>query len=131
MATAITNCDERIASLQNKIDAYAPMMAVLKLVGLTSEHHDNVANYQNQIKLVKTEKLIYQSLMNANSRQEIFPRLLAKYDELLEESRQLSSNMVRSGLNKEVDHLEYCKASMGQRDYIKKMCVGGEHGYRC
>jgi hypothetical protein len=127
---AITNCDERTASLQGKIDALIPMMKFAKLMGVSS-YDDRLANYQTQIKLIKTEKLIYQSIMNANSRQEIFPKLLAKYDELMEESQYLISKMVRSGLEKEEDYLEYCKSTMGQRSYIKTMCDEGKKGYRC
>ena len=48
-----------------------------------SPQMDNVKNYENNMKLVKTEKLIYTSLRNTNSKKEIFKLLLAKFDELI------------------------------------------------
>jgi hypothetical protein len=131
------SCDERIASLQEKLDnwkAYKGVMGLMenlfsneddKNVFRYSPQMDNVKNYENNIKLVKTEKLIYTSLRNTNSKKEIFKMFLAKYDELLSNSYDISGNMVRNGIIVEGDHIDYCKNSLDQREYIRKICCVG------
>ena len=85
---------------------------------------DNVEHDENIIKLYKTEKLIYNATLNSNSNKEIFKILLAKYDELLSNSYNISGNMVREG-NTEGEYIDYCKRSLVQREYIRKMCCLG------
>ena len=133
----IASCDERIASLQEKLDnwkGYKGVMGLMenlfsneddKNVFRYSPQMDNVKNYENNIKLVKTEKLIYTSLRNTNSKKEIFKILLAKYDELMGISYDISGNMVRNGIIVEGDHIDYCKNSLDQREYIRKICCVG------
>ena len=133
----IASCDERIASLQEKLDSWKGYKGVMGLmenlfsneddknVFRQAPQMDNVNNYENNIKLVKTEKLIYTSLRNTNSKKEIFKILLAKYDELMGISYDISGNMVRNGIIVEGDHIDYCKSSLDQREYIRKMCCVG------
>ena len=133
----IASCDERIASLQEKIDSWKGYKGVMGLmenlfsneddknVFRYSPQMDNVKNYDNNIKLVKTEKLIYTSLRNTNSKKEIFKILLAKYDELMGISYDISGNMVRNGIVVECEHIDYCKSSLDQREYIRKICCIG------
>jgi hypothetical protein len=87
-------------------------------------HHVLIKNCENNIRLVNVEKLMYYALEKDN--RVIFPRLLAKYDELMVVSYDLSGNMVNSGLVPENEHLDWCKASLKQREYIKTMCEFGE-----
>ena len=133
----IASCDERIASLQEKIDSWKGYKGVMGLmenlfsneddknVFRYSPKMDNVRNDENSMKLVKTEKLIYTSLRNTNSKKEIFKILLAKYDELMGISYDISGNMVRNGIIVEGDHIDYCKKSLDQREYIRKICCIG------
>ena len=133
----IASCDERIASLQEKIDnwkGYKGVMGLMenlfsneddKNVFRYAPEMDNVRNDENSMKLVKTEKLIYTSLRNTNSKKEIFKILLAKYDELMGISYDISGNMVRNGIIVEGDHIDYCKNSLDQREYIRKICCIG------
>ena len=133
----IASCDERIASLQEKIDnwkGYKGVMGLMenlfsneddKNVFRYSPQMDNVKNYENNIKLVKTEKLIYTSLRNTNSKKEIFKILLAKYDELMGISYDISGYMVRNGIIVEGKYIDYCKSSLDQREYIRKICCIG------
>ena len=133
----IASCDERIASLQEKIDSWKGYKGVMGLmenlfsneddknVFRYSPQMDNVKNYENNIKLVKTEKLIYTSLHNTNSKKEIFKILLTKYDELMGISYDISGNMVRNGIVVEGEHIDYCKSSLDQREYIRKICCLG------
>jgi len=133
----IASCDERIASLQEKIDSWKGYKGVMGLmenlfsneddknVFRYSPKMDNIRNDENSMKLVKTEKLIYTSLRNTNSKKEIFKILLAKYDELMGISYDISGNMVRNGIVVEGDHIDYCKSSLDQREYIRKICCIG------
>tara|TARA_R110002126_G_scaffold51816_1_gene141501 strand:- start:100 stop:549 length:450 start_codon:yes stop_codon:yes gene_type:complete len=133
----IASCDERIASLQEKLDSWKGYKGVMEMcenlysneddknVFRYSPKMDNVRNDENSMKLVKTEKLIYTSLRNTNSKKEIFKILLAKYDELMGISYDISGNMVRNGIVVESKHIDYCKSSLDQREYIRKICCIG------
>ena len=92
---------------------------------METKYQEKIQNYENNIKLVQTEKLIYNALLKRNNNA-LFPKLLAKYDELMGVSYDLSGNMVLTGLNAEGDHLEYCSQSLAQREYIRKLCLYGE-----
>ena len=130
------DCDERIASLQSKIDSWSAYKSVMGLMERTFEGEDKkvfseapqldkIKNYENDMSLVKTEKMIYNALSNSNSNKKIFKMLLAKYDELMGLSYDISGNMVINGLVPEGEHLDYCKESLTQREYIRKMCSFG------
>ena len=129
LTEGLSSCDRRIAAIQKRLDSWVVYGKVLSLVDLEMEtkHQDRLKNCENNIKLVQVEKLIYNAL--AKNNRAIFPKLLSKYDELMEVSFDLSGKMVITGENQEGDHLEYCKASLGQRDYIRRLCLyGGELG---
>jgi hypothetical protein len=108
--TVMTSCDERITSMQQQFL-------------IEPDEHEN---HTNNIKLVEVEKVIYQSLTKQNN-SSLFPMLLRKYDDLMEMSYQIAENMVKNGVTKETTYLEFCKKSLEQRDYIKKLCMYGEH----
>jgi hypothetical protein len=128
ISMCVASCDERITSIQDKLSSWRMYGEVLNLVDLEMEtkYQDKIQNYENNIKLVQTEKLLYNALANPKSQRAIFPKLLAKYDELMGVSYDLSGNMVITGLNAEGDHLEYCNQSLAQREYIRKLCLYGE-----
>jgi len=123
----LSSCDERIASIQKRLDSWRLYGKMLSLVDLEIEtkYQDKVENYENNIKLVQVERLMYVALSKNN--RAIFPKLLSKYDELMEKSFDLSSKMVITGENQEGEHLEYCKGSLEQREYIRKVCFIGEN----
>jgi hypothetical protein len=140
IARMTANCDERIASVQQKIDSWMPHQGIMGLMlnmyeekgdeeGISvfknNKYDDKVKNYENSIKLIQTEKLIYLALSKLGNGA-LFPKLLAKYDELMGVSYDLSGNMVNTGINQEGDHLTYCKQSLDQREYIRKLCLYGE-----
>ncbi len=122
LSKCFASCDERIASIQEKLDSWCVYGKELNLVDLETKYQ--IQNYENNIKLVQVEKLLYNALAKDN--RAIFPRLLSKYDELMGVSYELSGNMVITGLNPEGDHLEYCNQSLAQREYIRKLCLYGE-----
>lgn len=128
IASCVASCDERIASVQDKLRSWKLFDMVLNLGDLEMEtkYQDKIKTYENNIKLIQTEKLLYNALANPKSARVIFSKLLAKYDELMSVSYDLSGNMVITELNQEGDHLEYCKSSLAQREYIRKLCYYGE-----
>ena len=123
------SCDDRIDKVKDKLDSMKTCEFVLGLVDLemNEKYVEKIKNYENNIQLIKTEKLLYTFLSNPQTEKTMFPLILKKYDELMGISYDLSGNMVISGLNPEGDHLEYCKASLSQREYIKKLCDYGEN----
>jgi hypothetical protein len=137
MMKASADCDERIAFLQSKIDSWSAYKGVMGLMERMFEGEDkkvfseapqldNVKQFENNMSLVKIEKMIYNALSNSNSNKKIFKMLLAKYDELLGVSYDVSGNMVINGIVPEGDYIDYCKKSLTQREYIRKICSMGE-----
>lgn len=106
----LISCDQRI----NKMEKDKETIACA----------GRIKYYENAIKLVQVEKLIYKALLKNNNA--IFPRLLNKYDELMGLSYDMSGNMVLSGIYKEGEYLAYCNKSLEQREYISNVCVYGE-----
>lgn len=98
LSKCVASCDERIASIQEKLDSWRVYGKVLNLVDLEMEakYQEKIQNYENNIKLVQVEKLLYNALAKDN--RAIFPRLLSKYDELMGVRYDLSGNMVITGL---------------------------------
>ena len=124
----MASCDERIESLEDKILECRIYDTVITLLELKNNKYDvKIKNFENSIKLVKTEKMLYKALVNDKSPKEIFSILLNKYDELMNVSYDISGNMVNTGLNQENDHLEFCKESLNQREYIKMLCEYGKN----
>jgi len=130
----IKDCDERINYLQEKINKWKPYRTVMGMMETLFEGEegetvfsdapqlDNIKNMENSILCLKTEKLIYIAHRANNPNKTIFPLLLAKYDDLMNVSYDISGNMVRNGLIPEVEYLNYCKESLEQREYIRKLC---------
>jgi hypothetical protein len=136
----IASCDERIASVQSKLDNWKPYAGVMglmaeiydkdedKKVFTESPQLDNVKNYENDIKLIKVEKMMWNAFKN-NGKKEIFKHILAKYGELMIVSYDISGNMVMNGIAPEGEYLDYCKQSLEQREFIRKMCCVGYRGH--
>lgn len=132
----LENCDKRIAKAQSEILAWEKNENVLLRMEqfANTEHEFSICeklrpelsikrNWENNLKLIRVEKLIYISLTQSGNNA-LFPRLLARYDELMRESYDLVSDRVQEGLQEDL-YLKYCKLTLGQRDYIKAMCDYG------
>ena len=97
----IATCDMRITSFQKNRDHHKKNISELLQLGsllpnaVLQPNLNVVENDENNIKLYKTEKLIYTSLLNTNSKKEIFKMLLAKYDELLDTEKNYKDRLVR------------------------------------
>lgn len=135
----IANCDERIASIQSKLDSWNVYGKILGIAStlyekeeeknifkIEDKNAEKIKNYENNIQLVKVEKMIYQTLgKGANG--VIFQKLFQKYSDLMANSYDISGNMVLLGAEEEHAHLEYCTSSLKQREYIQKVCLYGEN----
>tara|TARA_R110002126_G_scaffold291184_1_gene450794 strand:- start:808 stop:1437 length:630 start_codon:yes stop_codon:yes gene_type:complete len=132
----ISRCDEKITRHQENIAVGKENIGKLLLLSsllpeavlkpLLQPHLDIVKNDENAIQLYKTEKLIYTTLKNPNfTKRKIFKMFFAKYDELLSNSYDISGNNVRAGNMEEGEYIDYCKRSLVQREYIRKMCCYG------
>ena len=118
----VGNCDERIAKVQARLDQWKVYKEVfdINLPEQTRQDKD-----KNSIALIRVEKMIYTSLFN-KSNKAIYPRLLAKYDELMGVSYEMSGNLVLLNVKKETEYLDYCRDSLKQREFIKLICDEGD-----
>lgn len=132
----LEDCDRRIAQAESQIVAWDRNEYVLSQMerlahtkeeeGLCDKLRPELAvkqNWENNLKLIRVEKLIYTSLTHYGNNA-LFPRLLAKYDELMRESYELVGDRVQDGLKEQL-YLHYCSKSLKQREYIKAMCDYG------
>ena len=140
IAPNLASCEERIASIQARMETWSAYKGVM---GLMESHAadesktfwrdapqlDNVKADENALKLVKTEKMLYTALVNPKTNKSIYKVILTKYDALLGLSYDLSGNMVLNGIKLEGEYLDYCKESMEQREYIRKLCCVGNGGF--
>ena len=136
----IASCDEQIVAIQKKVHNMKPyiigQMVMMKLydweeyvkVCKEAPKLDKVRDYENDIKLIKVEKMMWNALKN-NRHRVIFKHILSKYDELMCLSYDICSNMVMNGIQAEGDYLDYCKSSLDQREFIRKMCCVGNQGF--
>jgi len=117
-------CDERIASAKSKIENLRTMEMVLSLVklDLQPKHQRQITIHNNIIQLIKIEKLLYKSL--ANPRRELYPKLLAKYSEMLSDTLELIREQVVLGEEPETFYLDYSAKLLTQQEYISKLCKG-------
>ena len=138
ISMCITSCDDRIASIQDKLEDWKVYNNMLSLVSMCYEkeddkeifkmedkHAEKIKNYENNIQLIKVEKLVYQTLGKGASGV-IFQKLFQKYSDLMTISYDISGNMVQFEGIEEQEYLEYCSSSLKQREYIQKLCIYGE-----
>ena len=136
--STVGSCDERIAKIQARLDKWKVYNSVLEIAKMgykTNEEKEvfdlklpeqtRQDNEKNSIALIRVEKMIYTSLFN-KSNKAIYPRLLAKYDELMGVSYEMSGNLVLLNVKKETEYLDYCRDSLKQREFIKLICDEGD-----
>ena len=70
----------------------------------------------------KIEKLIFTSILNPNSKKEIFKLLLAKFDELLCNSLEIMDSRVRDDDMDEGVYLDNCNLMKKDRDRVVLFC---------
>jgi hypothetical protein len=72
---------------------------------------------------VKVEKLIFTSILNPNSKKEIFKLLLAKFDELICNSLEMFAGCCERDEMNEGEYLFTCKEWGKEREKIRKICA--------
>ena len=103
-------CDKRISTITSKMEQMRGEDYYCKLgVGILA--------------FVKVEKLIFASILNPNSKKEIFKLLLAKYDELICNSLEMMESLVRDDEMNEGEYLFNCKLWGKEREKIRKICM--------
>ena len=102
-------CDKRISNITSKMGEGRDYYCKLG-VGILA--------------FVKVEKLIFTSLLNPNTKEEIFKLLLAKFDELICNSLEVMESLVRDDEMNEGDYLNNCKEWGKEREKIRKICIG-------
>ena len=107
MERRIASCDRRIAIING---------------GGHNEVEKKLVFHSICISGIKTEKLIYTSILNPNTNKEIYKMLLAKYDELMRETYDLGGELVREDIWGEGNYVGYCKGSLDYRKYIWEVC---------
>jgi hypothetical protein len=115
----IKECNERIAFHEQFLqhdDDYV------------SEDFQKVLNIG--IKIAKIEILIVKNIENEFANKRIYPLLLEKYDELLNEDYEARQQMVLDGMMEEEDYRTYCKNSVDLRNTLKNVCKGGQGNYK-
>ena len=110
MERRIASCDRRIAIING---------------GGHNEVEKKLVFHSICISGIKTEKLIYTSILNPNTKKEIFKLLLAKFDEVMNNTYNIGEELVREGKWGEGVYIDYCKGSLDYRKYIYKMCCYG------
>jgi hypothetical protein len=128
----VADCDKRIAVCKEKLDKNKKKIdEVVKGLEWKKVKEDLQIIYtikENEIKLLKIEKIILRALYNPNSKREIFKHLLAKYNELLCVDLEHTSNMVQIQILTEQNYLDMCKRSKEQHEYIRTLCCCGYKG---
>jgi hypothetical protein len=128
----ITNCDERINSLKEKIHAYQSKAVLSKLFGglfgeefcglggISVGWEKKVENLKVGMKMVEIEKMVYKA--HEQQRKATLPLLFEKYSAQLAQYLELSQEEVNLEFMEQGSYLEMCRESLNQRDFIKKMC---------
>lgn len=117
------NCDERISSITNKIAKYQVKALMCLLVGsleLGAGWKKKVESCENDRRLIQIEKMIYTA--HDKQRKATLPLLFEKYSEKMAMSLELGKEEVEMGFLEEGSYLEFCRKTLFQRDFIKKMC---------
>lgn len=113
--------------LRSSFDNGIFIMENLKSKFLDDDDIGLFKSFEIAITIFKVKKLIIKFLANPQSHKEIFPKLLAKYDELLTEFYDISSNQVKNGTCEEGVYLELCSETLKDRECIRQLCFYGEN----
>ena len=89
-------------------------------------YRKTIESYEISIKLMRVEKLIYQSLFITNNNSRLFPLLLSKYSTLMTDALEIASELVNCDVYEMNQYMEVCEDSVKQHEYIKNLCGLGE-----
>ena len=143
----IETCNQRIASLEDQMENYrlrdiiqdltvkkamkkcsnkaGVSIAAMNYEKICRDRELHMGQLKTTIELLKIERLIYQSLTKKGNAT-LFPKLLCKYDELMNKSLEYVTELVSNGSENENTYLQYCKGALEQRQFIEECCLAGE-----
>ncbi len=138
MTRAVNSCDERIANAQSEI---AESKQIIRLRGIIrdefeddgvavdssidTKHGLRIKNRENDIKLLKIEKMLYIAVNKPNTPKALFNIYCEKYAEVLTESIEWAESMVKTGIVEENEYLEMCNVGKRQKSHIDRVCDMG------
>lgn len=124
------DCDKRIKTIEEEI-RFRELKCTITRLGLppyhasTEEHNktqnekswNQLKNYQNNLRLVKIEKMIYEA--REQQRTATLPLLFKKYSEAIDLSLKLGKKVATGG-----EYETFAQEAIIQRDYIKQITAG-------
>jgi len=114
-------CITAIAILDKQIKQGEEDIALHKKQCRHHKYYEGVVTYLNcLIRISKLERLIYATILKGPN--QILDLYREKYQELLCDTQQLSSDLVKTGLFSENEHLEWCLVTLDRQKYIKDVC---------
>jgi hypothetical protein len=125
----LKDTDERIESAEIKI--MGCRVNIMKGMAHNDEktifrYRKTIQSYEISIKLMRVEKLLYQSLFITNNNSRLFPLLLSKYATLMTDALEIASELVNCDVYEMNQYMEVCEDSVKQHEYIKNLCGLGE-----
>jgi hypothetical protein len=128
LRASVSNCNERLTQMNKSAELHEPWKNRLRF-NFDSDGLDQlnlcIKNYENAVKIVKVEKMVYEAILNKTNKR-IFPILLSKYDELMTHHFDINSDMVNAGGLDTQSYYDDCKTSMQTREMLKVFCEMAE-----
>jgi hypothetical protein len=116
-----TRIIEGIARFDNKIKKAEEDIALHKKQCRHLKDYEAQSNYiKSMLKTIKLERLIFVTVLKGPN--PILDLYLEKFQEILSDTHQFSSDLVKSGFHSENDHLEWCSKILEKQKYIKNVC---------
>jgi len=120
-----TRIIEGIARFDDKIKEAEEDLALHKKQCRHLKDYEAQSNYiKSMLKTIKLERLIFVTVLKGTpGTNPILDLYLEKFQEILSDTHQFSSDLVKSGFHSENDHLEWCSKILEKQKYIKSVCA--------
>ena len=109
LTSLISDCEEVVKKTQWEIKRIKPQYKTI------------ICHLENMVKIVSLQKLVYTNILN-NKNLELLPKMATKFDELLAESYDILSDLVKEGIRTEGYYLEYCEWTKKEREVLWINC---------
>jgi hypothetical protein len=114
-------CITAIAILDKQIKQGEEDIALHKKQCRHHKYYEGVVTYLNcLIRISKLERLIYATILKGPN--QILDLYREKIEEILSDTHQMSSDLVKKGIVSEKLHLEWCSDTLRHQKYIKGVC---------
>ena len=139
----IANCDERIETFKSHLKELGEIIKPLNIEYVVEGEEEylksrgfegigDVGSFEKEVRvrldIYKTEKMVYNALLNSKSNKDIFKLLLAKSDELQRLGLEVKEIRIERGWDTEGEYVQYCNGLKEHRDCILTMCEIGYGG---